>query len=192
MVFTARFAGRRGGRNGFETELRRLGITQKNSRPSHPTTCGKVERFQQTLKKWLVARSDQPRTVAQLQALCGDFRDHYNQRRPHSSLPRRVTPAAAYAARPKATPSTRAEDTHDRVRRDRVGVGGSITLRHDSRLHHIGIGRIYAGTEVVALVQDLHVRVVDANTGELLRELVLNPNLNYQPTGPTRDRKRPS
>src|SRR5438045_6384151 len=49
MVFTTRLSGGKGGRNAFEAELRRLGITQKNSRPNHPTTCGKVERFQQTL-----------------------------------------------------------------------------------------------------------------------------------------------
>src|SRR4029450_10194214 len=55
MVFTTRLSGGRGGRNGFETELRRLGVTQKNSRPNHPTTCGKVERFQQTLKKAVVS-----------------------------------------------------------------------------------------------------------------------------------------
>jgi transposase InsO family protein len=47
MVYTVRFSGGRGGRTRLETELRRLGIAQKNSRPNHPTTCGKVERFQQ-------------------------------------------------------------------------------------------------------------------------------------------------
>jgi transposase len=36
MVYTARFAGGRGGRNTFETELRRLHVVQKNSRPSPP------------------------------------------------------------------------------------------------------------------------------------------------------------
>jgi transposase InsO family protein len=46
MVYTVRLASRRGGRTALENELRRLGITQKNSRPNHPTTCGKVERFQ--------------------------------------------------------------------------------------------------------------------------------------------------
>jgi transposase InsO family protein len=50
MVFTTRLAGGRGGRNALEHELRRLDIEQKNSRPNHPTTCGKVERFQQTMK----------------------------------------------------------------------------------------------------------------------------------------------
>ena len=43
MVYTARFAGGRGGRNALETELVRLHVHQKNSRPNHPTTCGKVE-----------------------------------------------------------------------------------------------------------------------------------------------------
>jgi hypothetical protein len=33
------------------------------------------------------------------------------------------------------------------------------------------------------LVQDLHIRVINAGTGELLRELVLNPDKTYQATG---------
>ena len=60
MVFTTCLAGGKGGRNGLEAELRRLGVAQKNARPNHPTTCGKVERFQQTLTKWLAAQPDQP------------------------------------------------------------------------------------------------------------------------------------
>ena len=42
MVFTARFAGGKGGRNGFEQQLHDWHVVQKNSRPNHPTTCGKV------------------------------------------------------------------------------------------------------------------------------------------------------
>jgi transposase len=56
MVFTTRFAGGRGGRNALEAELRHRNVQQKNSRPNKPTTCGKVERFQQTLKQWLRAQ----------------------------------------------------------------------------------------------------------------------------------------
>ena len=48
---------------------------------------------------------------------------------------------------------------------------------------HIGIGRTYAGTCVLLLVQDLDIRVIDAATGELLRELTLDPARDYQPTG---------
>ena len=134
MVFTTRLSGGslRGtrGRNGFEHELRRLGVIQKNSRPNHPTTCGKVERFQQTMKNWLRAQEPQPTTIAELQALIDRFVDEYNHRRPHRSLPHRATPATVYTSRPKATPGDRTDDTHDRVRRDRVDTSGKITLRY--------------------------------------------------------------
>jgi transposase InsO family protein len=89
MVFTTRLSGGQRGagtRNGFETELRRLGTVQKNSRPNHPTTCGKVERFQQTMKKWLAAQPDQPASIIELQTLIDRFIDEYNHRRPHRSL----------------------------------------------------------------------------------------------------------
>ncbi len=183
-VYTTRFAGGRGGRNHLEYELRRLGIAQKNSRPNHPTTCGKVERFQQTLKKWLRAQPTQPATIAELQTLIDTFLHAYNSRRPHRSLPHRATPATAYAARPKAGPGAdRPSDTHDRVRTDRIDQTGCVTLRLAGRLHHIGIGRTHYGTHVLMLIQDLHVRVIDAATGELLRELTIDPTRDYQPTG---------
>jgi hypothetical protein len=50
-------------------------------------------------------------------------------------------------------------------------------------MHHIGIGRTYAGTDILLLVQDLHVRVVNQATGELIRELVIDPRRDYQGTG---------
>jgi transposase InsO family protein len=184
MVYTARFAGGRGGRNTFESELRRLHVVQKNSRPSHPTTCGKVERFQQTMKKWLRAQPVQPATLTELQALIDVFVDEYNHQRPHRSLPHRATPAARYNTMPKALPgNSRDPDTHDRIRHDRVDKAGSVTLRHNSRLHHIGVGRTHAGTCVILLIQDLQIRIVHAATGELLRELILDPSRDYQPTG---------
>jgi transposase InsO family protein len=183
MVYTTRFAGGRGGRNGLENELRRLGVRQKNGKANHPQTQGKVERFQQTLKKWLTAQQPQPADLPQLQTLPGAFTSYYNNHRPHRSLPRRQTPATAYAAQPKAAPRDRAADTHDRVRADRIDANGKISLRHAGRLHHIGIGRTHARTRVLLLVHDLHIRVINAATGELLRELTLDPARNYQPTG---------
>jgi transposase InsO family protein len=184
MVYTVRFSGGRGGRNSFEDELRRRHIIQKNSRPAHPTTCGKAERFQQTLKKWLRAQPDQPTTIAQLQALLDLFADEYNHRRPHRSLPHRATPASLYDSMPKALPGpTTDPKNHDRIRHDRVDKAGSVTLRHNSRLHHIGVGRTHAGTCVILLLQDLQIRIVNAATGELLRELILDPTRDYQPTG---------
>jgi len=183
MVFTTRLSGGKGGRNALETELRRLGVRQKNGRPNHPQTQGKVERLWQTLKNWLAAQDPQPATLAHLQAQLDEFTTYYNTRRPHRSLPRQATPATIYATRPKAAPGNRDTDTHDRVRRDIIDTTGCVTLRHNGRLHHIGIGRTHARTHVLLLVQDLHIRVVHAATGELLRELTLNPDKDYQPTG---------
>jgi transposase InsO family protein len=185
MVFTTRLSGGKGGRNGLETELRRLNVKQKNSRPNHPTTCGKVERVQQTFKKWLRAQPVQPATTAELQTLLDQFVLIYNQHRPHRSLPHRATPSTVYTSLPKAVPTaSRDSDIHDRVRHDTIDGSGTVTLRVNGRLHHIGISRTLARTRVILLIQDLHVRVVDAATGELLRELVIDPRRDYQPTGP--------
>ncbi|MFW3113378.1 integrase catalytic subunit [Mycobacterium haemophilum DSM 44634] len=191
MVFTTCFSGGKGGRNHFETELHRLGVTQINSTPNHPTTCGKVERFHQTLKKWLTA---QPRatTITELQTQLNEFTDIYNRHRPHRELPHHATPATTYTARPKATPSKQ-PDTHNRVRRDRIDQFGKLTLRHAGQLHHIGIGRTHAHTRVLLLIQDLNIRIINAATGELIRQLILDPTRNYQPrTAPsTHPKKKP-
>ena len=179
MVYTTRFSGGKGGRNAFEARLAALDIEQKNSTPNHPTTCGKVERFQQTLKKYLTA---QPRahSLNELQGLLDEFTRHYNHNRPHRSLGR-TTPAAAYQRLPKATPEHNSADIHFRVRHDRVDKTGSVTLRHNSRLHHIGIGRAHKHTPVTLLVADLDIRVIATQTGELLRHLTLDPTRDYQP-----------
>jgi transposase InsO family protein len=184
MVFTTRFAGGKGGRNHLEYELGERNITQKNGKPNHPQTQGKVERFQQTLKKWLRAQPRQPVTLAELQTLLNDFVEIYNTRRPHRSLPRQATPATIYTSLPKATPSAdRSTDSHDRVRRDRIDKRGSVTLRVAGHLRHIGVGRTYARTDVILLVQDLHVTIVNAATGEILRDLLIDPRKDYQPRG---------
>jgi transposase InsO family protein len=179
LVYTTRFAGGRGGRNPLETVLADLGITHKHSRPNHPTTCGKVERFQQTLKRWLT-KQPPAGTLAELQQHLDRFIDEYNHRRPHSSLARR-TPAVVYRLLPKTGPQGTGAGTHHRVRHDRIDKTGAISLRRAGRLHHIGIGRAHAHTPVVLLINDLDIRVIDTTTGELLRHLTLDPTRNYQP-----------
>jgi hypothetical protein len=86
---------------------------------------------------------------------------------------------------PKPPPTNRDADSHHRVRRDRVDDAGSVTLRHAGKLHHIGVGRTHARTPIILLVNDLQIRIVDATTGELLRELTLNPDTDYQRRTPT-------
>ena len=183
MVYTTRFSGGKGGRNALEALLADHEIEQKNSAPNHPTTCGKVERFQQTLKKWLKARTPAT-TLAQLQTQLDEFTAAYNHHRPHRSLDRQ-TPAAAYTRLPKATPEHNGDRTHFRVRKDRINKSGTVTLRHNGKLHHIGIGRAHKHTPVTILAADLDIRVIDHTTGELLRHLTLNPNTDYQPRNKT-------
>jgi len=185
MVFTVKHSGwgRRGGRNAFEAELRDRGIVQKNGSPSHPQTQGKVERFQQTMKNWLRAQQPPPATLADLQRLLDDFADEYNHRRPHRSLPHQATPAARYHALPKAapTPGGRDHDNHARLRRDRIDKTGTVTLRVHGKLRHIGIGRAHARTHVLILANDLDITIINAATGELLRELTIDIDRDYQP-----------
>jgi len=177
-VFTG--VSRGAGRVALELELINLGVTFRHSRPYHPQTCGKVERFHQTLKKWLTTRPP-AKTVRGLQGQLDSFRRYYNTERPHRALGRR-TPAEAYAARPKAVPRPGPIlDPHFRVRRDRVN-DGAVTLRHNSKLHHIGIPRARNGQPVLVLVRDLDIRVL-AEDGQLIRQLTLDPTRDYQPHG---------
>jgi transposase InsO family protein len=187
-VFTGKQRGR--GRVALEVQLGLRGVRVSHSRPYHPQTCGKVERFHQTLKKWLAA---QPRatTVAMLQRQLDRFTRYYNTVRPHRAIGRR-TPAQAYAARPKAVACGPVIPAHYRVRQDRIDSGGSVTVRHNSRLHHIGLGARHAGTLVTLLIDDLHIRVIDRHTGELVSDLILDPSRDYQPRGlPPGPPKRP-
>jgi hypothetical protein len=94
-----------------------------------------------------------------------------------------AAPAAIYTTRPKAAPGNHSTDAHDRVRHDIIDTTGCVTLRHAGRLYHIGIGRTHTRTHVLLLIQDLHVRVIHAATGELLRDLTLDPERTTSPPG---------
>ena len=66
------------------------------------------------------------------------------------------------------------------MREDRVDETGKVSLRYDSKLYKIGLGRAHKGRVIKLLIADLNVRVIDAN-GELIRELTLDPSRVYQP-----------
>ncbi|MGV1010758.1 MAG: IS481 family transposase [Dermatophilaceae bacterium] len=182
LVFTARFAnGGRTSRNGLENELVKHHVRQKNSRPNHPTTCGKVERFQDTMKRWLRAQPAAA-TIAELQQQLDAFVEIYNHHRPHRSLPHRSTPAVAYTTRPKASPTSHDPDSESRVRTDRVSAG-AVTLRVDGHLHHIGVGRTLEGTRIILLIDGYDIRIIHAATGEIIRQLTIDPQRRYHGTG---------
>jgi transposase InsO family protein len=173
----------RGGPNVMQTELLALGIDFRHSRPYHPQTCGKVERFHQTMKAFL-AKQTPAGSIEELQEQVDRFVDYYNEVRPHKARERR-TPLAAFEARAKARPSGPkvAVGAGVRVRRDRIDKGGKLTLRHRTRLHHIAVGHAHKGKRVIMLIDGLDVRIVSAADGALLRHLTLDPSRIYQPQG---------
>jgi transposase InsO family protein len=170
----------RGGPNVMQTELLALGIDYRHSRPYHPQTCGKVERFHQTMKAFL-SRQPRARSVAGLQVKVDRFVAYYNEIRPHRARGR-MTPRAAFEAREKARPAGPRirVGAGMRVRRDRIDKTGKVTLRHRTRLHHLGIGRAHAGKRVIMLIDGLDVRVLSED-GQLLRHLTLDSTRSYQP-----------
>jgi transposase InsO family protein len=172
-VYTSRFTG---GRNAFEYLLPLLGVTQKNGRPGHPTTQGKVERFHQTQKRWLGARP-LPRTLAELQRLLDEFQNHYNEHRPHRANDRR-TPGDTYRATPKALP-TGGREGHFRVRYDRVDKDGKISLRRAGKMHHVGVGIKHRSQRVFALIDETTVTIVAIGPGDILAEADIDPTVNY-------------
>jgi transposase InsO family protein len=174
-IYTARS---RRGRTGFESELERLGVVAKHASPYHPQTCGKVERFHQTMKKWL--RKQPPAmSLKELQAQLDWFTNYYNTARPHRSLHRR-TPQSVYDARVKAHPGDVKDATaHFRVRHDKIDTNGTVTLRYGSRLLHLGMGRTNAGQVVTMLVADRDVRVLNPE-GVLMRRFLIDPKKSYQ------------
>ncbi len=180
-VFTAT---PRKGKVLLQTELQRYGITSKNSRPYHPQTSGKIERLHQTLKRYLT-RQKPAKTIEEPQTQLDTFVHYYNNMPPHRALHDR-TPLQAHNAQTKARPAAEPlPTTHFRVRQDKVDKTDRVTLRHQSRLHHIGIGRAHKNRPIKLLIADQNIRIIDANTGQLIRELTLDPTRDYQPINNT-------
>lgn len=174
----------------FETNLAALGCLSIASSPYHPQTCGKIERFWQTLKKWLTAREARHghyRTLAALNRDLACFAEHYNTQRPHRALHGR-TPAAVFAATVKARPADRPLPSTAQLYRSRVSTGGTIpvsgppgAVRPQLRVQ---LGGRYKHLPVTVLQDGIRVAVFTGN--ELIRALDLDPSRTYQPLGRTR------
>lgn len=172
----------------FEANLAALGCQSIASTPYHPQTCGKIERFWQTLKKWLRARETSHGPYRTLNALNRDlavFAEHYNTRRPHRALGGR-TPAAVFAATVKARPIDRPLPSHAQTYRCHASTGGSISVAGPPgaigpqlRVH---LGGRYKQLPVTVIQDGIRVAVFSGN--ELIRALDLDPTKIYQPLHP--------
>jgi transposase InsO family protein len=174
------FKGRQGGKVLLELQLERLGIVFKHSSPNHPQTCGKVERFHQTLKRFL-GKQTAAGSLAELQFQLDAFREYYNHVRPHRALGRQ-TPISVFMALVKATPAPSPAVVDHRVRRDKIDSFGKVTLRYLGKLRHIPVGLAHKNRRVRLLVAGPDVRVI-TEEGELIRALTLDPHRDYQPLG---------
>ena len=172
-------AGARGGRTGFESDLITAGVLYKHSRPYHPQTCGKVERWHRTLKGFLAKRP--ARTLGELQTILEDVVAYYNDVRPHRGI-NRQTPATAYNARAKAKPDTLINDPHWRIRHDTVDVRGHVSLRYLGRLRHLNVGWSYRGQAIRLYILD-DVVTFATDDGEFIGETRIDPERDYQPKG---------
>jgi transposase InsO family protein len=170
-------AASRAGRTAFESELLRRSILYKHSRPYHPQTLDKIERWHQTMKKFL-AKAGGAADLGELQRQLDDFVRYYNNERPHRSKGRR-TPRQAFDALEKAPPGSLIDKPHHRIRFDVVDKSGKVSLRHHSKMLHIGVGHPFTGQRVRLYIVDDYVRVL-TDDGELLGELTINPERDYQ------------
>jgi Phage integrase family len=80
----------------------------------------------------------------------------------------------------KAKPAGSSAATYFRVRQDKVDKPGKVSLRYDSRLYKIGLGRAHKGRAIKLPIADENIRVIDLQD-ELIRELTLDPSRCYQP-----------
>jgi transposase InsO family protein len=164
---------RRGAQAAFEVNLRALGTHPICSRPYHPQTCGKIERFWQTLKKWLT-KNGPFTSVADLNTALADFADYYNTRRPHRAL-RGRTPAAAFAATNPARPAQRPLPAPVTLTEVRVNALGVVSARP----YAINVGSRWSGHIVTVIKDGTHITIISGT--RLVRVLDADPNRHYQP-----------
>lgn len=166
----------------FEAQLRDAGVRPITSRPYHPQTAGKVERFQQTLKKWLRKRRRLYASIVEFQADLDEFARIYNTERPHQGIGRvipierwRASPVAGPASEPLAHPDWTSKTLH-------VTVGATGCVRADNFVIHIGIEHHHRPALVVIDATRANVFI----DGELVRHLELDRSRSYQPSGKPR------
>jgi transposase InsO family protein len=149
-----------------------LGVTASHTRPFSPNSNGKVERFHQTLKRWLAARP-RAETIDELQHQLDTFRLRYNTRRPHRALGRQF-PADVWNTSPRTGPADRPINTPTTVT-DTIVSGG----RAYSGPYSIAIGARHNNQRALTIITGLRCHVFI--NGHLTRTLTLDPTRRSQP-----------
>lgn len=158
----------------FTANLAALGIGTGHSRPYHPQTCGKIERFHQTLKRFLAAQPD-PATIDELQHHIDRFLAIYNHQRPHRSLNKRI-PADMFATIPTIGPATTPVTQTTHIHRNTVDRNGVVEIPGP---YAITVGNRYAGATATTIRTGNHTHIFINH--QLARTLTINPNQRRQP-----------
>jgi putative transposase len=172
-AFTARLTHPDKGISTFTRKILSLGTRLIHSSPYHPQTCGKVERHHQTLKKWLRTEPTAA-TLEQLQVLLDKYREYYNNRR-HSALPRRMSPAQAWAAaQTLGGPNSLPRQVDATLHRCLVSQTGVISVGGN----RMSVGRALAATTLTAIRDGARITVYH-NDGNPIGHATLDPTKNY-------------
>jgi transposase InsO family protein len=155
-----------------------FGVAARHSRPAHPQTNGKVERFHQTLKRWL-ARQHPAAAIEELQAQLDLFRLHYNHHRRHRGIDRQ-RPADVWANAPKSGPADQPLGQPTRIYH---GIVNNGNLRLAKRWR-VALGAAHNDQPGVAVVTGTRCHVFV--NGRLARQLTFNHQRVDQPLKPTR------
>jgi transposase InsO family protein len=168
----------RGYESTFEANLHALGVRTINSAPYHPQTCGKVERFWQTLKKWLHAR-EPAASITELNDQLAQFRVFYNHHRPHRTL-RGATPAEAFTATEPARPADRPLPAPVFVSRHVVDeTSGNLYVPP----YRVNVGLRWAGHACDSIRDGDHISIFSGS--RLVRTLTADPTRRHQPSDKT-------
>jgi transposase InsO family protein len=171
----------------FEAKLRDAGVQPRTGRPYHPQTTGKVERFQQTLKKWL---REQPLAAdgVELQTQLDEFCEIYNHQRPHQGIGGltpitrwRATPPAAASQTALAHPAPTRTQRYDAT----VDAQGVIGAGQALKIH---VGVEWGHHQGVVITDGRYATVLI--DGQLVRHLKLDPTRRYQPSNRPRGGQR--
>jgi transposase InsO family protein len=174
----------------FESVLGAAGIKVIHSRPYHPETCGKIERFHKTLKRWLNTRP-LARTRAELQNQLDVFADYYNHQRPHTAAGEMTAGerhTATEPAVPQPTPILIARPAKITITANAVQVDGTVMIASQWRT---SVGTEHAGRRVTVIRYGNRALIRDNAT--ILADLHLDPGRRYLPSGKPRGgtRRRP-
>ena len=158
---------------GLAAALAPLGIDARRSRPYHPQTCGKVERFHQTLKQWLEARDPAP-DLETLQAQLNEFADHYNHYRRHRGIDRQI-PAQLWTNTAKSGPTTYPINAPTRVLRTTVSADGAVWAGP----YRIAVGIRHHPANAITIITGTAAHVFIG--GRLIRKLTVDPDRQNYP-----------